>query len=182
MALILVTGISGSGKSAILERLCARGIPAFGVDEDGFGDWISRSTGLAELGDPDNFDEHAWFAEHHWRYNRARVERLARDADRRGQMVFLCGNCEGEDTVWDLFDRVIVLQIDEATLRHRLETRTGNNYGKHPDELRDVLAWHEGLYENYAKYGATLINATRPLDEVVSGVLALSGSGRQVDL
>jgi hypothetical protein len=48
MSLIYVTGLSGTGKSAILGELRARGYRARGVDEDGYADWINRVTGTAD--------------------------------------------------------------------------------------------------------------------------------------
>jgi hypothetical protein len=45
MPLCYVTGLSGTGKSAARAELRARGYRALGVDEDGYGDWISRVTG-----------------------------------------------------------------------------------------------------------------------------------------
>jgi hypothetical protein len=48
MSLFFVTGLSGTGKPAVLGELRARGHQARGVDEDGYADWINRATGSAD--------------------------------------------------------------------------------------------------------------------------------------
>ena len=45
MALFYVTGLSGTGKSAVLRELLIRGYHARGVDEDGYADWLSLAAG-----------------------------------------------------------------------------------------------------------------------------------------
>jgi uridine kinase len=42
MPLVYVTGISGSGKSAVLQELRQRAHKAVGVDEDGYARWLDR--------------------------------------------------------------------------------------------------------------------------------------------
>ena len=65
------------------------------------------------------------------------------DACRRlrasGSTAFLCGSVENEVDVWDLFDLVVCLVADNDTIRERLQTRTTNSFGKHPDELAAAL-------------------------------------------
>ena len=48
MPLIYVTGISGSGKSAVLRELQSRGNRAYGVDEDEYGQWLHWRSGEQE--------------------------------------------------------------------------------------------------------------------------------------
>jgi hypothetical protein len=48
MALLYVTGLSGTGKSAVLSDLLARGYHARGVDEDGYADWVSLVSGIPD--------------------------------------------------------------------------------------------------------------------------------------
>jgi hypothetical protein len=62
--------------------------------------------------------------------------------------------------------------MDDATLLHRLTTRTTNAFGKHPDELRAALEWNQTVEANYRRLGATIIDASLPLETVVSDVLA----------
>jgi hypothetical protein len=173
MSLYYVTGLSGTGKSSVLRELRALGYQARGVDEDGYADWVNRISGRTDRfphGDPD-LDFHAWYAAHYWVLSVRRISILSRAAARLGQPVFLCGSASGDDVVWQLFDKVIALVADEQTIRRRLASRS-NSFGQTAEELADVLFWHAGFEAAYRGFGATIIDATQPLPEVVAGVLA----------
>lgn len=177
MTLFYVTGLSGTGKSTILGELRARGCHARGVDEDGYADWINRITGRP---DPfprgeQGFDFHAWYAAHYWVLSVKRISVLSRAAIRLGEPVFLCGSANGDDIVWQLFDKVIALVADERTLRQRIAARP-DGFGTAPGELADVLFWHAGFETAYRAFGATIVDATRPLPDVVAEVLAAAGA------
>jgi hypothetical protein len=55
--------------------------------------------------------------------------------------------------------------------KHRVANRETNTFGKSPDELKLMLYWHGKMLERYEKFGAVMIDAMRPLDEVVNDVL-----------
>jgi hypothetical protein len=173
VGLCFVTGVSGTGKSTVLRELRTRGCLARGVDEDGYADWVSRRTGKAEViprGDPE-FDIHAWYRAHDWALNARRIGVLSRAAARCGRPVFLCGTALGEAAVWHLFDRVVALVADVPTIERRLAARAGD-YGKAPEELAAILGWHRDFEENYRRFGAVVVDATRPVGEVADQVLA----------
>jgi hypothetical protein len=86
--------------------------------------------------------------------------------------AFLCGSVENEVAVWDLFDHVVCLVADNETLRDRLEARTTNAFGKHPEELAAALGFNDGVESVYRRLGATIIDGTRPLPEVADAILA----------
>ena len=179
MGLCLVTGVSGAGKSAVLGELRMRGCLARGVDEDGYADWVSQRTGAAEViprGDP-GFDIHAWYRAHDWVLNARRVSVLSRAAARCGQPVFLCGSALGEADVWHLFDRVVALVADVRTIERRLAARAGD-YGKAPEELAMIIGWHDRFEESYRRFGAVIVDAARPLQEVADDVLAAIGKSQ----
>ena len=58
-----------------------------------------------------------------------------------------------------------------------LAARTGT-FGTAPGELADVLFWPAGFPTAYRASGATLIDARRPLPEVVAETLAASWQAR----
>lgn len=175
MALFYVTGLSGTGKSAILNELRARGYCARGVDEDGYAEWITPATGR-----PDPFphkdpgvDFHAWYAAHDWVLSARRISVLRRAAARLGKPVFLCGFADGADDVRHLFDKIAALVADEQTIRRRLVGRP-DEFGKTDEELADVLFWLPRFEEMFRGLGATVIDATRPLPDVVAEILSLT--------
>lgn len=57
------------------------------------------------------------------------------------------------------------------TLLARLRTRTTNAFGQHPDELAAALQ-HQGDERLYRALGATVIDASQPVADVASAILA----------
>jgi len=175
MPLIYITGISGSGKSTVLEELSKRGLEAHGVDEEGYADWIDRQTGEAILfpEDEQSLDIHDWYKKHRWILSLNRISELKKRSDQDGKQIILAGSAEGESTVRHLFNKVIYLAVDEPTLKRRIAARENNLFGKHPDEMAEILQWLKGNDEKYHKSDAYVIDANQPLNEVVSEVLGV---------
>ena len=115
-----------------------------------------------------------WLERFAWRISRAEVGSLAARA--RGKTAFLCGSAENEADVWDLFDLVVCLVVDNETLRDRLLTRTTNAFGKHPEELAAALGANDGAESAYRRLGATIVDGRRPAAEVADAVLAAAAS------
>ena len=69
---------------------------------------------------------------------------------------------------------VIYLAIDEPTLRLRLDTRTSNDFGKSPHELAAIFGWHKVGVDQYRSFGADIVDATRPLSDVVDDVIDIA--------
>ncbi len=173
MPLVLVAGISGSGKSVVCIELQARGYEAHDTDLEGNAVWVHRETGEAAAVDPGpNVSAPEWLEQHEWRVVRHKVEAMAENAGNR--TVFLCGMTANQDEVSHLFSRIVYLSIDARTLRDRVASRTTNDFGKAPHELAAILAWHDVVEDGYRRLGAAIIDATRPLHQVVEGVLHAS--------
>ncbi|OQR63131.1 hypothetical protein B6E66_15980 [Streptomyces maremycinicus] len=141
---------------------------AIDSDDDGFSHWIDRATGEVVV-DPPYPVPAGWLDRYGWAIVRERVEDLVEDS--RARTAFLCGSAENEADVLDLFDVVVCLVIDEDTLRHRLATRTTNTFGRHPEELAAALKWNSRMRAIYESHGATIIDASAPLTEVVDAVI-----------
>jgi broad-specificity NMP kinase len=109
---VLLTGMSGAGKSALVHELRRRGYTAYDADEDGFSE--PREDGR-------------WG----WRADRV-ADLLARAPDR---LAFFAG-CSEEQV--DLpFDLRVLLTAPRSVLVERLRTRSG--YGRDDAELSQVL-------------------------------------------
>jgi dephospho-CoA kinase len=112
-----------------------------------------------------------WRLKHTWKVARAEVEKLQENA--KDEPVFLCGVVANDATeLWDLFDKVIALTINEETMRHRITTRTNDDFGKPPHEFEILLNWQKTAREDYQKLGAIIIDATQPVEAVVDDILA----------
>lgn len=169
MPLVWVTGNSGVGKSTACAVLKSRGELAVDADWEGYNHWVDRTNGQVVAQPPDPVPA-GWLERFAWRISRAEVEALA--AKVHDKTAFLCGSVENEVEVWDLFDVVVCLVADSETIRERLQTRTTNSFGKHPEELAAALGWNDVLEPNYRRFGATIIDGRRPPPEIADAILA----------
>ncbi|MFD5827180.1 AAA family ATPase [Lentzea sp. NPDC060358] len=167
MSLVWVTGTSGAGKSSLCGVLRERGELAVDADWEGYNRWVDRVSGQVVVDPPDPVPP-GWLDRYGWRIDRAQVERLAartREAD-----GYLCGCVENEEEVWDLFDVVVCLVIGDDVVRSRLRGRTGNSFGKHPEELAAALQHNSHVEGDYRRRGAVIVDGTLPLEEVADAV------------
>ena len=171
MPLIYITGNSGAGKSSVRKELQRRGFEAHDTDDDGITTWRHKVTGeQAERPEEESSRTKEWYEQHEWKISRQKVQEFAARA--KDKPIFLCGSPTNADDMLDLYDKVICLTTDKQTLQRRIATRTDHDYGKAPNELRDILGWHDSFQDRYRKYGAVMIDATKPLNEVVDEILS----------
>jgi thymidylate kinase len=171
MPLFYVTGISGSGKSATLMELRHRGYEAHGIDEDGLAFFYNNETGEQFANDiPAEARTPEWTSQHSWKASPARIKHLA-DAS-KDKPVFVCGSALNDDEIWPFFAKVFALTVDEPTLKHRITTRTTNDYGKNPHEFKSIMRWQAYAKEQYTEMGAILIDALQPVEKVADDIVA----------
>jgi shikimate kinase len=168
VGLALITGNSGTGKSEVCAALARNGYRS--IDSDlGMAVWVTRNTDQVIHAVDTGRLSQEWFRDHRWILMRGRVEELTGAA--RTQTAFLCGCVQNDEELWDLFDLKICLILDDTTIRERLAQRSENPFGKTPDELETILRFNSPLVAKYTALGATLIDSSRPLEEVVRDVL-----------
>lgn len=149
--------------------LKAQGCLAIDADWEGINCWVSRATGERVAHRPHPLPSR-WRDDYAWHIDTDMVRALAAEL---GEAVgFVAGTVENEADAWDLFDQVVCLVIDDETLRYRLATRTTNAFGKDPLELEMAMAANRGASACYRRYGATIIDATQPVEAVVRDLLA----------
>jgi hypothetical protein len=170
VTLVWVTGNSGTGKSTVCEVLKSRGELAFDADWEGYSHWVDRASGQV-VADPPYPVPAGWLDRYGWQISQAQVAALAERVN--GTTAFLCGSAENDADVQDLFDRVVCLVVDTGTLRDRLLSRTSNAFGAHPEELAAAVDANDADEAAYRGRGATIIDGTRPADEVADAILAL---------
>lgn len=165
--IVYVTGVPGAGKSTVRRELRRRGMCALGVDEDHIGAFHTPSGQIVERGDI--IDDPNWRHRHEWRIVPQRLERLL--ASRSPSTVYLCGSAANEADVWSTFTHVVALSIDDQTLHRRLAGRTGNNFGKTESERTLAIDWNKTYSSHMRRIGVHVIDATRPVNEIVTELI-----------
>jgi dephospho-CoA kinase len=157
MRRVLITGVSGVGKSTVVAALTARGYTA--VDTD-FGGYCSPAADV---------DPPKPTAEPGWVWNEARIRRLLDEAE--GEALFVSGCVPNQGRFYADFDRVVLLSAAPEVVRRRLLGRTGNDYGKTPDQLEQALH-DQAEVEPLLRAGATFeIDTDAPLESVTARLL-----------
>lgn len=155
---ILVTGMSGTGKSTALVELARRGHRV--VDTD-YGGWTMT------VPSPDGQEE-----ERLWREDRL-DELLRRD---EGGPLFVSGCVSNQGKFYPRFDAIVLLSAPADVILRRVATRTSNDYGK-TDTERELIGHHFATVEPLLRAGATIeIDTRAPLEEVVDGLERIAGA------
>lgn len=169
--LVYVTGVPGAGKSSVRRELRRRGLVALGTDEDEIGAFFGPDG--EPVAPQDVIDSPPWRRQHQWRAVPARLDAAVARAG-PVDIAYICGSVANEHEIWDRFDLVIGLVVDDATLEQRLLTRTDNDFGKHPDELALALHWNKTYATDAPGWGVMTIDATQPLASIVDHIVDLS--------
>jgi shikimate kinase len=146
VARVLITGMSGVGKSSLLAELALRGHRTVDTDD---GDYHETIDG-----------------ERLWREDRI-AALLAEDGP-----VIVSGTTRNQVVFYPLFDHVVLLSAPADVLVERLTTRTTNPYGKDPSQVEETLGYLETV-EPLLREAATLeVVTTVPVVQVADIVLA----------
>lgn len=159
MLRVLITGMSGTGKSTVIQELARRGLRALDLDGDEWSEWI----------DVDEFGPEGHRTAREWVWREDRVAELLQ-AERAGTL-FLSGCASNQGKFCPRFDHVVLLSAPVNLIVERLAKRTNNAFGRDPDELARVL-WDIQTIEPLLRRGATLeIDTSIPVAEVVGAIL-----------
>lgn len=162
MKRILVTGLSGTGKSTVIAALGARGYKAVDADCDDYSGWAPSTDDAFGAPVEEGRD---WV----WREDRIQDLLSTEDAD----LLFLGGCAENMRVFLAQFDHVVLLSAPADVLVARLGARTTNAYGKCPEEVARVLG-QLGTVEPLLRRVANVeIDASAPLEVVVERLAQL---------
>lgn len=171
MALFYITGTSGSGKSSVRERLIQLGYEAYDTDVS-INDWHDRQTGqvVTFMPEPETPAKTTkWVREHDFLMSEPKIKQLAAAA--KSHDIFICGHASNDVDLMSYFQEVFCLVLDEASTTQRVQSRANNSWGNDAEQLALLMKWHKQTQERYRQVGATMIDATLPVEEVVSQIL-----------
>jgi shikimate kinase len=147
---VLLTGMSGTGKSSVIQALSTRGFKAVDTDDgwceplpDGRQGW--REDAIGRLLDTEDTD-----------------------------VLFVAGCEQNQVRFHPRFDLIILLSVPFEVLVERLASRTTNSFGRAPGELARVLDDLQAVEPLLRKAATHEIRGTAPLGDVVAEVLRLA--------
>jgi dephospho-CoA kinase len=149
---ILITGMSGTGKSSVVGELRRRGFNVIDMDDSGFSYHDSSGNQL-------------------W------CELPVQDAlnNAGSAALFISGCAENQVRFYPQLTDIILLSAPRDVILQRLGTRSNNPYGKKNSEREQVLKNLREI-EPLLRRGATCeIETSVPLEQVVAKVLERAG-------
>jgi shikimate kinase len=151
MKRVLLTGVSGTGKSTVIARLAELGYKVIDSDYGGFTVEVESGTGRERL----------------WREDRIQEVLSKQDAE----VLFISGTSRNQVWFYPQFHHIVLLSAPADVLVERLHNRTNNPYGKTAAELTETLGFLRTV-EPLLRSRATLeIDTSASLDRVVSAIL-----------
>ena len=158
---ILITGMSGTGKSSVVLKLIERGYVAVDADAQGYSAEVpapeDELTGIGPGRD--------------WVWQEEAIRALL---DRPDPVIFLAGCSPNQGAFYPALTHVILLTASPALITERLATRANNPFGKDPGELARTLALQAEIEPLLRRSATHVIDTSASLDDVVMEVLRSS--------
>ncbi|QLQ39096.1 AAA family ATPase [Micromonospora robiginosa] len=157
MAKVLVTGMSGTGKSTALRALAARGHHAVDTDTDRWSRWVTLPDGTTD-----------------WVWHEDAVAALL-DGHRTGHL-FVAGCKSNQGRLYPRFDQVVLLSAPADVLLARVAARSDNPYGKRAEERAEILRNLAEIEPLLRATATAEIDACAPVEAVVGHLERLAST------
>jgi hypothetical protein len=156
MVKILVTGMSGTGKSTVLDELSRRGHETVDTDSDAWSEFVASD----DEGRPSDW---VW-----------REDRIGRLLDSHLDGVLYVSDCKSnQGRLYDRFDAVVLPSAPAETIMERIRTRDTNDYGKSAEERRQILGDLETVEPLLRATSTVELDTCRPLCHVADDLVRL---------
>jgi broad-specificity NMP kinase len=162
---VLLTGMSGTGKSTVVAELAARGYRAVDLDCDEYSEWVAAADEAGDYGSPVE-PGRDWL----WREDRVRALLASED----GELLFVSGCAANMAVFLPRFDRIVLLSAPADVIVQRLAARTADEYGARPGEVARVLGLLQTVEPVLRRVAGHELDTGAPLEDVVAAVLELA--------
>lgn len=166
---ILITGVSGTGKSTVCKQLISQGYVAHDIEniKGMFNMYHKGTKKIFKSYDnlkPENIKNADWLC------NSSKLKELV--TSQKSNIAFYCGIASNMEDILSFFDKIIVLQPDSDNLNKRLKNREGTSDIGNNQEGRDVvLGWKDWWEGEMHKKGAIFVNANKTPKEIAKKIL-----------
>jgi broad-specificity NMP kinase len=164
MAAYLITGSPGVGNTTVDLELQKRGFASYNSDDV---ESIKRYVNVQTKQIVPKPSEPMDYKVYGTTWDLPSLQKFLQSAD----PLFLAGIAFNVIDALELFTTVFVLSIPLSALRHRVTSRTNNDYGKQEEVLDRILRDHEGSDDFWRNKGAVIIDANRPVEAVADDIL-----------
>ena len=160
MTKILVTGMSGTGKSSALAELGRRGYRVVDTDDPGWREYRTYAEPVDEL----HRGEYVWAED--------RMNDLLDAEDDRP--LFVAGGVRNQAKFYDRFDAVVLLAAPADVILERVTRRSTNAYGNTGRERAEILADLAEVEPVIRQHCTHELDASRPLADTVADLIAIA--------
>ena len=151
MKRVLITGMSGTGKSSVVRALTELGYKAVDADHPDYSGPIGPGGA--------------------WAWKVDRIVRLLEEED--AEVLFFAGASDEQRGLYARFDLVILLSAPLEVILDRVRFgRADNPFGSSSEDREKIAADFDPFESALRRRAAVVIDARAPLDEVVGQVLA----------
>jgi shikimate kinase len=151
MQKVFLTGMSGVGKSSVIQSLRKMGFDALDMDDIG---WSSFNDAGHQI------------------WNEGRLQHALNSA--AGDAFFVAGCAENQVRFYPQFTRIVLLSAPWTVMVERIMGRQDNAYGRKPHELQAIRMNMEEIEPLLRKSSTHEIVTTGPLEVVVEKVLNIA--------
>ncbi|MFZ1249398.1 MAG: AAA family ATPase [Candidatus Saccharimonadales bacterium] len=169
---ILITGVSGSGKTTICRTLKKLGYEAHDLESaknmfmliDPNTEQVIHDKQLSDLGNGLQAD---------WVCNMPKLKKLIQN--QQNEVAFYCGGTSRTEELMQAFDFTVILQVSDETTVKRLSNRKKGEFGNE-QVVRDwVLTWKQKVESDWLAAGGIGVNA-EPEPHVVAKAVVKIGA------
>ena len=165
---VLITGVSGTGKTTVVSELDNRGHRAY--DLEGMAEYFTHIN--PETGEVyEEFDQNDLEMLRKGEYvcDTAKLKNLVQDnAEPLTFFGFAASNLE---ELFPLFDEIVLLTASKESIRERLSKRPVWDFGGPPEVQEWVLGWRDEWEDTIRDEGAITISTDQNIEETVTAIL-----------
>jgi broad-specificity NMP kinase len=171
---ILITGISGSGKSTIIMKLAEMGYQTIDLDTSNTCIWVNKKTEKEA-----SYQEGAgpvWIENHRWQVVTPKLVDLISSFSQE-QDIYVSGKVARKQLgeIIEIFDVIYLLKPHDSIINERLATRISNvnNFAKNQDE-REIITKNRNKFEQACvEAGAISLDNQGTVEDIITVLTSL---------